>query len=197
MAAHKRIANFLFEIGTMRKLSRMHRQTLLTDDDSDTIASHSYRVALIAWILAQEEKADPYKTVMMALLHDVAEARTGDHNWVHKRYVKVFEDEVHQDQFSSLPFPELKQLIDEYVQRESKESIIAKNADLLDQVLLLREYEWQGNKEASIWLHGKGKEKGNAQLKKLTLESAKKLDRAIYTTSPSEWWDDIWTNKNR
>jgi putative hydrolase of HD superfamily len=197
MTKYKRIANFLFEIGTMRKLPRMHRQMLLTDDDSDTIASHSYRVAIIAWILANEEGADPYKTTLMALLHDMAEARTGDHNWVHKKYTKLFEDEVHKDQLGTLPFPDFKELIDEYEIRESKESILAKDADLLDQVLLLREYEWQGNKEASIWLHGKGKQKGNAQLQKLVSKKAKDIGKAMLTTSPSEWWDDLWTNKNR
>lgn len=197
MNKYKRIANFLFEIGTMRKLPRMHRQTLLTDDVSDTIASHSYRVALIAWILAKEENADPYKTVMMALLHDVAEARTGDHNWVHKRYVKLFEDEVHKEQLGTLPFPDFKEFIDEYMERKSPESIIAKNADLLDQVLLLREYEWQGNKEAAIWLRGKGKDTGNAQIKKLSLKRAKEIGKAIYNTPPSAWWDELWTSKNR
>lgn len=191
------MANFLFEVGTMRKLPRMHRQTLLTDDTSDTIASHSYRVALIAWLLAKEEGADPYKVVMMALLHDIAEARTGDHNWVHKRYVKIFEDEVHAEQLGTLPFPDLKALMDEYAERKTKEAVITKNADLLDQVLLLREYEWQGNKEALMWLHGKGKAKSNEQLKKLTLGKAKKLGKAIYNTSPSKWWEDLWTSINR
>lgn len=197
MDVSKRLANFLFEVGTMRKLPRMHRQTLLTDDISDTIASHSYRVAIIAWVLAKQEKADLYKTVMMGLLHDMAEARTGDHNWIHKRYVKIYEDEIHKEQLGTLPFPDFKELIDEYVERKTKEAIIAKNADILDQVLLLREYEWQGNKEATIWLTGKGKAKGNEQLKKLTLASAKKLGKSIYEISPSAWWDDLWTSKNR
>lgn len=197
MNAYKRIANFLFEIGTMRKLPRMHRQMLLTADDSDTIASHSYRVAIIAWILAKQEGADPYKSVMMALLHDIAEARTGDHNWVHKKYVKVFEDEVHKEQLHGMPFPELKEFIDEYEKRESKEALVAKHADLLDQVLLLREYQWQGNQEANVWLNGKGKAKGNAQLNKLTLKKAKELGKAICSTSPSAWWDDLWTSNNR
>src|SRR3990167_9279189 len=147
MTKYKRIANFLFEIGTMRKLPRMHRQTLLTNDDSDTIASHSYRVALIAWILAKEEGADPYKTVMMALLHDMAEARTGDHNCVHKRYIKIFEDEINKDQLGTLPYSDLEKLVEEYRERKSIESVVAKHADMLDQILLLREYEWQGNKE--------------------------------------------------
>lgn len=192
----KSIANFLFEVGTMRKLSRMHRQTLLTDDMSDTISSHSYRVAIIAWFLAKQEKADLYKTVMMGLLHDIAEIRTGDHNWVHKRYVKVFEDEVHKDQLGNLPFPDMKDLMDEYEKRESLESIVAKNADLLDQVVLLREYEWQGNKEAAQWLRGHDG-KGNAQLKRLTLDSAKKLGEALYEINPSDWWNTLWTSVNR
>lgn len=182
----------------MRKLPRMHRQTLLTDDTSDTIASHSYRVAIIGWFLAKKENADPYKVVMMSLLHDMAEARTGDHNWVHKRYVKIFEDEVNKEQLGLLPFPDMKELIDEYEKRESKEAIITKNADSLDQILLLREYEWQGNKEAVIWLHGKpGEGKKDEQLKKLSLPSAIELGKAIYEVSPSEWWENLWTSKNR
>jgi putative hydrolase of HD superfamily len=197
MSKEKRISSFLFEVGTMRKLPRMHRQTLLTDDMSDNIATHSYRVALIAWFLAKEEKVDPYKVVMMALLHDLGEVRSGDHNWVHKRYIKIFEDEIRKEQLGSLPYEDLEEISSEYHERLSKESIVAKDADLLDQMLLLREYEWQGNKEAEIWLHGKGKDKGNAQLKKLQLETSKKIGLAIYSQSPSDWWNDIWTNKNR
>jgi putative hydrolase of HD superfamily len=198
------IVNFLYEVGTMRRLPRMHRQVLLNDDMSDTIASHSYRVAVIAWFLAKIENADLYKTMMMALFHDVAEARTGDHNWLHKRYVKTNEDEVLQDQLGTLPFPDLKELMDEYEKRESKESIVAKHADLLDQIFLLREYEWQGNKEAKIWLYGEqngkevqGKDKAQAQLSRMTLPSAIELGKKIYEISPSEWWASLWTSKNR
>ena len=181
----------------MRRLPRMHRQVLLNDDTSDTIASHSYRVAVIAWFLAKIEGADLYKTMAMGLFHDIAEARTGDHSWLHKKYIKVYEDEVLEDQLGQLPFPDLKELMDEYEKRESQEAIIAKQADLLDQILLLREYEWQGNKEAHIWLYGKSGEVGNAQLNKLTLPSAIELGKMIYEVSPSDWWNNLWTNKNR
>ena len=139
MTKTKRIADFLFELGTMRKLLRMHRQTLLTDDMSDNISSHSYRVAFIGWFLAYEEKADPYKTVMMCLLHDLGEIRSGDQNWVHKKYVKVFDDEIIDEQLKSLPMKDLYNLAKEYKARISKEAIVAKDADLIDQVLLLRE----------------------------------------------------------
>lgn len=192
-----RIVKFLYEVGTMRKLVRMHRQLLLTDDMSDSIASHSYRVAIISWFLAKEEGADPYKTVMMSLLHDMGEVRSGDHNWVHKRYVKTFEEEIDQEQLGTLPYPDLKIFIDEYQERTSKESVLAKDADLLDQILLLREYEWQGNKEATIWLYGKGDAKVCAQLEKLKTKTAKKFGQAIYNENPSDWWNNLWTPANR
>lgn len=193
---HLRIADFLFEVGTMRKLMRMHRQVLLTDDMSDSISSHSFRVAIVGWFLAKEEGADLYKTTMMCLLHDMNEARTGDHNWLHKRYVKIFEEEIDEEQLGELPYPDLKVLIDEYQERKSLESIIAKDADLIDQILLLREYEWVGNKEAMKWLYEKDKDGGN-RLKRLKTKSAVKLAEAIYTRGPSGWWANLWTPKNR
>lgn len=201
MNVYKRLANFFFEVGTMRKLPRIHRQTLITEDVSDTIASHSYRVAVIAWHLAKMEKVDPYKTVMMALLHDIAEARSGDHNWLHKRYVKIFEDEINKEQLGTLPFGDLEKFVDEYNVRKSKEAIVAKQADLLDQILLLREYEWQGNKEAMLWLRGSGKKmgkkEGKTRLKKFVLKSSWMIADEIYKISPSDWWAQLSTDKNR
>jgi putative hydrolase of HD superfamily len=148
-------------------------------------------------MLAKLEGVDPYKVVMMCLLHDVGEIRTGDHNWIHKRYVKIFEDEVLDDQLGSLPFTELKEFASEYHERESKESLVAKDADLLDQILLLREYQMQGNQEATVWLYGKGDAQGNEQLNKLKLQSSKELGKAIYTQEPSAWWNNLWTDQNR
>lgn len=195
--SQERVVNFLYEIGTMRKLMRMHRQVLLTDDMSDSIASHSYRVAIISWFLAKEEKADPYKTVMMSLLHDMAEVRSNDHNWIHKKYIKVFEHEINEDQLGTLPYPDLMDFISEYEKRESKEAILAKEADLLDQILLLREYQWAGNKEADLWLYGKSGSKRNAQLEKLKTETGKKLGKSMYDVNPSDWWNNLWTSDNR
>src|SRR3989304_1489360 len=67
------LASFFFELGTLRKILRSHRQTLLTDDLSDNIASHSFRVTLIGWFLAKLEQADPYKVLLMCLFHDFSE----------------------------------------------------------------------------------------------------------------------------
>ncbi len=194
----RKISEFLFEIGTMRKIPRMHQQNLLSQDLSDNIATHSYRVAMIAWFLAKLEKVDPYKTTMMALLHDMGEIRSGDHNYVHKKYVKIFEEEISKEQLGDLPFSDLFEINKEYNERESKESIVAKDADLLDQIILLKEYVHQGNSEAKIWLGGKGDgHKVNIQFQNLKTKSAKKLGDKILNGRVSSWWENIWTVKNR
>ncbi|MCB0749418.1 MAG: HD domain-containing protein [Ignavibacteriae bacterium] len=187
-----KLVNLFFEVGTLRKIARSHRQTLLTDDLSDNIASHSYRVTIIAHFLSQLENANTEKVITMALFHDIAESRSGDQNWVNKRYVKVFEDEILNDQLSWLNKDNnLLEIVKEYNERKTLEAKVAKDADLLDQILLLREYENNGNQEAVDWLKGKG------QLKLLTTKSAKKLAEKIYETSVHDWWKDIWTEKRR
>ncbi len=188
-----KLAGFFYEVGHLRKIPRAHMQALFTSDLSDNIASHSFRVSIIGWFLAQEEKADPYKVTLMYLLHDTGETRSGDQNWIHKRYVKVFEDEINKDQFKDLPHnKELFDLVKEYEEKKSLESKIAKDADLLDQILLLREYSLQGNIEAKSWMTTK-----DDRIKRLSTKSAKKLCREIYKQDPSDWWKDIWTSKRR
>ena len=194
----KKAAGFLYEIGTLRKIPRGHMQTLLTNDLSDNIASHSFRVSVIGWILAKEEKVDPYKVLTMCLFHDTAEARSGDQNWVHKSYVKVYENEIINDQIQDLPHDkDLLKIILEYHERKTKESLIAKDADLIDQILLLKEYSWQGNQEAQDWIYGKNKGRGNMQYKLLKTKSAKLLADEIMKQKPSDWWRNKWTEKRR
>ncbi|MEI6462665.1 MAG: HD domain-containing protein [bacterium] len=188
----ERLTKFFYEVGTLRKLARSHRQTLLTDDLSDNIASHSYRVTVISYFLAVEEKVDPNKVIKMALFHDVSEARSGDQNWVHKKYVKVYEEEIMKDQLDGIVNDnEIFTVMEEYNKRESKESKIAKDADLLDQIYLLKEYEHRGNVEAKRWL------KSNAQYKSIYSKTAKKIAELAMKSEPNVWWWNVWTDKRR
>lgn len=186
------ITNLFFEVGSLRKLARSHRQTLLTDDLSDSISSHPYRVIVIGYFLALQEKVDTGKVVKMCMVHDIGESRGGDQNWIHKKYVKVYEDEITNSQFSFLPKgAEIRQLAKEYEERSTNESKIAKDADHIDQLLLLREYEWQGNKEAASWL------KSQTHDKMLFSKSAKDIAKQLRKQKPSDWWENIWTSKRR
>jgi len=136
----KQLVLFFYEIGNLRKVLRAHQQTLLSQDLTDNIASHSFRTAFIGYFLANQLKADTDEVVKMCLLHDIEETRCGDQNWIHKKYIKVFEEEIREGQLRNLPgTEELLALSKEYQQRKTLEAKIAKDADLLDEIFLLKE----------------------------------------------------------
>jgi len=188
----KKLTYFFFELGTLRKVIRSHQQYFFTNDLTDNISSHSFRTALIGYFLAKEEKVDSNKVIKMCLLHDLEESRSGDQNWVNKKYVKVFEEEIRKEQLLSLAdSQEFLKLSQEYSERKTKEAKIAKDADLLDQIFILCEYRWQGNKEAAWWLEGEEQEK------LMFSKTAKRIAKLAKKQRPSEWWDNLWTNKRR
>ena len=188
----KELTSFFFEMGTLRKIARSHRQTLLTDDLSDNIASHSFRSTIIGYFLAKEIGVDSDKVMKMCLIHDIEDSRAGDQNWVHKKYIKVFEDEIRREQLGKMPHSkELLDLSKEYNERKSLEAKVAKDADLLDQILLLREYEWTGNKEAKRWLDKE------PYLKIIYNKITRQIAKEISKQKPSLWWHNLWRSNRR
>jgi len=191
------LAKFFYEIGNLRKVLRAHQQALLVVDPTDNIASHSFRTVFIGYFLAKELEGDADKVLKMCLLHDIEEVRSGDMNWINKKYVKVYGKEIRKDQLKNLPHSsEFLQLSKEYTERQSKEAKIAKDADLLEQVFLLKEYAQQGNKEAERWLHEDGDDECQ-QIKLMNFDLTKEIAKKAITQKPSDWWENIWTPKNR
>ena len=82
----KAIADFLFEVGMLKRTPRSGFQFLGTG--KETVAEHSLRCAVIGYTLSRmSDKSDTSRVVLMCLFHDLVEARTGDLNYVNKRYV--------------------------------------------------------------------------------------------------------------
>jgi len=192
----KKLVSFFYEIGNLRKVIRAHQQMLLSQDLTDNIATHSFRTAFVGYFLAKELKADADKVIKMCLLHDIEEARSADQNWVHKRYIKVFEDEIRDEQLKDiLHSKELIKLSKEYQEKKTLEAKITKDADLLDEILLLREYQLQGNKEAEFWLNPN---KLKSQQEKLMhTKLAKALSKEAKKQEPTFWWKKLWTPNRR
>ena len=67
-------------------------ETTLLGASGPEMAEHIFRTSLIGYTLAQlDEEADAGRVVLLCLFHDIPEARTGDLNYVNKKYVKVDE----------------------------------------------------------------------------------------------------------
>ncbi|MCK4591820.1 HD domain-containing protein [Candidatus Parcubacteria bacterium] len=175
---YNKITDLLFEIGTLRNMRRMHCQTL--PQANDTIASHSFETAIIGMILAKMEDADENKVLKMCLFHDIAEARTGDANFIHSHYVEANEEKAVKDQLSDTPIKEdIIEILDEYIKRESAESIIAKDADLIDQTLSQCSY-LKESEDLARW--------NRHSTRLLKTKSAKTLAKTIAERNPFEWF---------
>ena len=175
---YSKTADLLFEIGTLRNMTRMHCQTL--PQANDTIASHSFEVAIIGMVLAKMENVDENKVLKMCLFHDIAEARTGDANIIHSRYVKADEKQAIKDQYSETPIEkDVLEILDEYEERKSKESIVAKDADLINQTILQCNY-LKDSKDLARW--------NRHSMKLLKTKSAKNLAKVIISKNPFDWF---------
>ena len=110
------VVNFFFELGTLAKTPRSGFQFLGNYEQS--VAEHMNRTAYIGYVLAlleNDSDVNPEKVMKMCLLHDVAEARTGDLNWTNQKYVTVDEEQAIDDMLADLPFQDdIKTTITEY-----------------------------------------------------------------------------------
>ncbi len=183
----KRVLFLIEQAGMLLDMPRSHVRNL-GKDTPDTIASHCYHVAVIAYCIARMEGLSHeagIKAMAMGVLHDLPEARTGDHDFLAKNYVKADEAKAIEDQFAGLPFAkDLLAMVGEYEERESLEAKCTKDADSLSQMYIEWLLAWRGNKLAERWFEG-----GYAhRVPHLRTESAKKLALAMKDSNPHEWW---------
>ena len=180
------LINFLFEVGTARNIFRSHHQVI--EDSNDTVASHSFRVAIIGLILAEMEKVkNKDKVLKMCLLHDLAELRTGDANFINKRYLVQNERKAIQDQWKKIIGGEkIILLLEEYNKKKSKEAIVAKDADILDQIFLQKEYLSKKPYDFKKWhaLHRK----------RLKTKSALKIAKLVSKAESMDWVYDNFSS---
>jgi putative hydrolase of HD superfamily len=116
----------------------------------------------------------------MCLFHDLAEARTGDANSINKHYLDLHEERAVADQMEGLPIAEeIINNFQEYEARQSREAAIAKDADVLDQMILQQEYFYKDAVNGKIWQ--------TASEQRLNTDSAKAIAKKIRVANPFEW----------
>lgn len=184
----KNILYLIEQAGACMLMPRTHLKSL--GNTFDTVASHSFHVAIIAYCLARMEKLshqDAQEALTMGLFHDLAEARTGDSDFIGKNYVKIDEEKAVHDQFANISFGnDLHTLVEKYEIRDTVVAKCAKDADVIAQVYHEWFLVWQGNKLAEQWFEGDFVHR----LPSLRTESAKLLMNSMKDSNPNEWWWD-------
>jgi putative hydrolase of HD superfamily len=188
----KNIANFLFEAGMLKRTPRSGFQFL--GSGAESVAEHIFRTTYIGFALGKMAgNVNIDRMIKMCLFHDLPEARTGDLNYVNKKYVKADEEKAAEDLARTLPFGEdIKELIFEFHRGETHEAQLARDADQIEMILALKEYKDLGNQYAAEWLE--------FSMKRLRSETAKELAKVILETDSSLWWfsdkGDWWIRGN-
>ena len=176
----KNIATLLFEAKKLKEIPRSGFHFLGIGKES--VADHSFMVTFIAYIMSKMfPDVDALKLISMSLIHDLPEARTGDLNYVQKKYVTADEEKAIKDTLCDIPFGEsIAELIEEFNEGKSTEARLAHDADQIALILELKSLSDIGSAAPAKWLPH--------VLSRLKTSEGKKLAESINRTDWDSWW---------
>lgn len=183
---------FLYESGHLKNTPRAGWQ-IAGVPQPESVAEHSYRVGVIAYVLANLEGCNADRAAAIALFHDVPEARTTDLHSVAKRHASVQDDDqIIRKQLNGVPesvAAPIRGLIDEFDARATPEASCAKDADKLECLLQAREYQARGNQLVQPWI--------DTMLAAMQTASGRRLAQAAVETPVDSWWHHIVASYGR
>jgi len=176
----KYMANLLFEVRILKDIVRSGYAFLGSGKES--IAEHSFMTAFICFAMAKIDlDINSEKLVIMALVHDIAEARTGDFNYVEKKYSTIDEAKAISHLIKHVPFgDDIKNLVDEFNSGETKEAKLVNDADQIAFILELKKMDDTGAKGPEKWLP--------VVLERLKTDTGRQIAQSIMETNWDEWW---------
>ena len=188
-----RLADFVFEAGMLRKTPRTGYQFL--GSGTETVAEHSFRTAIIGYILGTMAGVAPERVAMLCLFHDFHEARIGDFNYVNSMYNTAQSRLAMEHATRGTGLEEaLLPLWDEQEYGTTPEARLAHDADQIDLIANLVEERNLGNAYAGKWLE--------AALQRLHTPQGKRLADSLVAGDHTDWWfkgpgADWWVRKRQ
>ncbi len=187
----KSLLNFIAEAGLLKNVPRSGWWTIGIKNP-ESVAGHSFRSAVMAFIIAKSEGCDPYRAAVIALFNDIHEARITDLHKMSQTYIDLRKAEklAFKDSISKLPVDissELESVMNELWDESSPEGVVARDADILECMIQGREYYNEGWKLAKPFY-----EKSLNLLKTVT---AKKIGRLLSDFSHTDWISEAVTLK--
>jgi len=150
------ILDLLLELQNLDRVPRMGF-ALRGVPEAESVAEHSFHVATLVWLLARQEPAvDALRALELALLHDLAEVRTGDLPMTAGRYfpagAKATGERAAFDELLAPLGEHGQQLLDEFERQDSTEGRFVKACDKLQLMLKVTAYEhWGAGGLGEFW----------------------------------------------
>ena len=141
----------LAQLHLAERLKNTTRHCYTSSGRHESVAEHSWRLALMAyWISDEFPDLDMNKVIHMCLIHDLGEAFTGDIPvFLKKQADESHEEDLLMNWVSSLPSPfceNMRLLYEEMIERKTPEAKLYKALDGLEAVIAHNE------SDLSTWL---------------------------------------------
>jgi putative hydrolase of HD superfamily len=186
-ASTVRAVDFFYEAGALKNLPRSGWR-LAGIKAAESTADHSHRAAVIAYTIAKMEGSDAEHAAVLAVFHDIAEARIGELDKVMSYYLDKRSAEkkaVAESEAAGLFGGKWYfGLVKELEENKTAEANAANDADLLECVLTGIEYSQSGFAKARQWATSKNK--------LFTTKSGKALYDEALKSDSSKWWKKLW-----
>ena len=180
----KDITDFLFQAHHLKRIQRTGYAFL--GPGGESVAEHSFSTTMLGFILSRlNPEVNALRLMIMCLTHDLAEARTGDLNYVQQKYVDSDESQAIADTVGHLSFgKEIAEITSEFNAGITTESKLAHDADQLAMMLELKALEDMGFTPPTRWL--------NSVSKRLITPCGRRLAQEIRKTPWDRWWTSLF-----
>lgn len=188
MKQTKQLANLIYEAANVKRMLRTGWQRL--GDNEEGVGEHSFMTAVISYLLARQingqgnpdRQVSMEKILVMSIFHDFHEGRTGEMDKVAKLYMTRHEDKANADIFSEVD-GELLQLLNEYEAKQTLESLVVYEANVIAFGVECKILMERGNTHAKEWM--------DANSLRVRLAESVELMALLSKTDSQDWWKDI------
>jgi len=149
------ILDFFKTAANLKKISRQGWIDKLSLDNPESVADHSYSMAIIGMVISDLQNFNSEKILKMILLHDLSESKIGD--YTPKQLSKEKKDKLENNAFHEIikNLPDLiksqyLQIWQEYQENNSPESKIVHQIDRLEMALQAKIYEKDGYSQEKL-----------------------------------------------
>ena len=143
------LGEFFYIVSELKKTQRKGWKEKVGIEDPESVADHSFGVAVMAMVFSDMGNMDTQKMISMALLHDLAESITGDFvpGEISEETKHAVEDQTMAEILSKLPTDlalRYGNLWKEYLEGKSKESLLLHELDRLEMAVQATKYMREG-----------------------------------------------------
>jgi len=149
------ILDFFKTVVNLKKISRQGWIDKLSIKNPESVADHSYSMAIMGMVLSDLENYDSERILKMILLHDLAESKIGDFTpeQINIENKIQLENTAFNEIIEHLPDSIKKQYLEiwqEYQENTSPESKIIHQIDKLEMALQAKTYQNEGHPKEKL-----------------------------------------------